>query len=223
MKRLIAMTLAATVLAAVAANVHADGPGAYRPRESRAAVTPEQTAIDAYNAGYTAIQQADRLAALAATATDERARKQAQRDAQQSYKDALKKFRAATRADPSMFEAHTYVGYANRKLGNHDDALQAYEQALQLNPDYPHAIEYQGEAFLGLNRIEEAKFNYLRLYGIAPAQADKLLAAMQEWLEFNKRTPPEGVDMNAVSAWIAQRLDEMPPARRNETPSAGSW
>lgn len=159
MPRSIAMILAATVLATVAGNVDADGPGAYRPREQPPAATPEQAAIDAYNAGYAAIQRADQAENLAVTAADEDMRNQAQRDAQRSYKDALTKFGTATRADPSMFEAHTYIGYANRKLGRYTAALQAYAQALQLNPDYPHAIEYQGEAFLGLDRVDEAKFN----------------------------------------------------------------
>lgn len=86
MKSLIAIILAATALA-VAANVHADGPGAYRPQEKASTgVTPQLTAIEAYNAGYAVIQQADRLAGIAATATNESVRKEAQRNAQQSYK-----------------------------------------------------------------------------------------------------------------------------------------
>lgn len=222
MKRFIPMMLVATVLAAVAANVRADGPGAYRPREKPPAVTPEQAGIDAYNEGYAAIQRADHAENLAATATDETARQQAQRDAQRAYGDALKKFDAATRADPAMFEAHTYIGYANRKLGRYADALQAYTRALRLNPDYPHAIEYQGEAFLGLNRLDEAKFNYLRLYGIAPAQADKLLAAMQKWIETHSQAPPGDVDMEGFSSWVSQRRAAT-PAHGNEPGSTGSW
>ena len=78
-----------------------------------------------------------------------------------------------------MHEAYTYLGYANRKLGRYDEALHAYEQALKINPDTPYAIEYQGEAFLGLNRIDEARFNFLRLYALDQHQAAKLLQAMQ--------------------------------------------
>ena len=202
LKKLLCALCAATVLLTVAASVHADGPGAHRPREKPPAVTPEQTApeqtaIDAYNKGYAAIQRAEHEASVAAATTDENTRQQAQLDAQRSYKDALAQFSAAIGADPSMFEAHTYIGYANRKLGRYQTALKAYSQALRLNPDYPHAIEYQGEAFLGLNRIDAAKFNYLRLYGIAPAQADKLLAAMQQWVECQS-----AVAVLRVSTWM---------------------
>ena len=61
-------------------------------------------------------------------------------------------------------------GYANRKLGRYDESLSAYDQALKINPDTPHAIEYQGEAFLALNRVDEARFNFLRLYALDQQQ-----------------------------------------------------
>jgi tetratricopeptide (TPR) repeat protein len=80
-----------------------------------------------------------------------------------------------------MYEAHTYIGYVNRKLGNHVEALGAYDTALRLKPDYARAIEYQGEAYLALDRFEDAKRNYLRLYALDQAQADTLLSAMHDW------------------------------------------
>ena len=90
--------------------------------------------------------------------------------------------------------------------------------ALRINPDYPHAIEYQGEAFLGLNRLHQAKFNYLRLYAIAPALADKLLRAMRHWIEQNSAKPPDGVDAEAFAAWVATR-----PSLPENTKQSGSW
>ena len=85
------------------------------------------------------------------------------------------------------------------------EALHAYEQALKINPDTPHAIEYQGEAFLGLNRIDEARFNFLRLYALDQQHAAKLLQAMQAWVEANKAKPPAGIDVPALAAWIAEK------------------
>ncbi|MET0659091.1 MAG: tetratricopeptide repeat protein [Steroidobacteraceae bacterium] len=177
----------------------ADGPGAYRSSESSSApgLTKEQRAIEAYNEGYTLIQRADE----SAKAADESATK----DAQKAYKAALKKFNAAVKLDPSMHEAHTYLGYANRKLGNYDESLKAYAEALRLNPSYPQAIEYQGEAFLGLNRIDDAKTNYLRLYALDRPQAHKLLRAINQWTETNAAQPPANVDVNALRAWVTER------------------
>ena len=175
-----------------AGDVRADGPGAYRPKEPSALANPEQGAIDAYNEGFAIIRQAE----LPGTTQD---------DARKAYKDALAKFELAAQRDSSMHEAFTYIGYANRKLGDYPKALDAYEKALRINPDYPHAIEYQGEAFLGLNRLDEAKFNYLRLYAIAPTQADKLLDAMQRWVAQNSAKAPTGVDAQTFAAWVATR------------------
>ena len=114
-----------------------------------------------------------------------------------------------------MHEAYTYLGYANRKLGRYEESLQAYGQALKINPNTPYAIEYQGEAFLALNRIAEAQFNFLRLYAVAPDHAAKLLQAMNAWVEANKAMPPAGIDVPALAAWIAEKaaglkMDERP-------------
>jgi tetratricopeptide (TPR) repeat protein len=187
----------------------ADGPGSYRPRERASTpavtLTDELKAIDAYNAGYAFIQRADHHEGLAAAATSGADRAAAGRGVREAYEGSLQHFSNAVRLDPSMHEAWTYLGYANRKLGRHSDALEAYAQALSINADYPHAIEYQGQAFLGLNRIDEAKFNYLRLYALNQAQAHKLLRAMRAWTDAHAAAPPSGVDVAALQTWIAER------------------
>lgn len=187
-------------LAAVTA-AYADGPGAYRPKASAPSVLLEERAIDAYNLGYAAIQSADHLIALTEATSDSNERQQTQRSARVSYEKALKHFEQAVRIDPSLYEAFTYLGYANRRLGRYPQALAAYEQALKLNAEYSYAIEYQGEAFLGLNRVDDMRFSYLRLYALDKAQAKKLLLAMQRWL---KHSPP-GMDTTDFAAWVEER------------------
>lgn len=117
-----------------------------------------------------------------------------------------------------MHEAYTYLGYANRKLGRYDESLKAYEQALNINADTPYAIEYQGETFLALNRIDEARFNFLRLYALDQQQAAKLLQAMHAWVETNKAKPPAGIDVPALAAWVADRA-----ATLKTVPGENSW
>lgn len=196
-------------LATIAAPIQADGPGAYRPpaRPTVPATLSEESAIDAYNQGYAKIQKADHSQALAAAASSAKEKSEAERAARNYYQEALPHFREAIRLDGVMHEAYTYLGYANRKLGNHAEALEAYGQALRIFPDYTHAIEYQGQAFLGLNRLDEARFNYLRLYALNKGQAAKLLQAMREWVESHKGTQLEGVDANDFAEWVARRSE----------------
>lgn len=196
--------LAVIALGAVTV-AYADGPGGYRPKDRGAAPVSEQGAIDAYTAGYASILRAEHAENLAAASAHEAERKVALGDAQKAYRASLPNFAAAVRLDSSMDEAYTYMGYANRKLGRYDEALHAYEQALKINPDTPHAIEYQGEAFLGLNRIDEARFNFLRLYALDQYEAAKLLQAMRAWVAANQAKPPPGIDVPALAAWVAEK------------------
>ena len=221
MKRTLAPFAALLWLITTAAPVHADGPGAFRPpaRSARPPALSEQSAIDAYNQGYAAIQRADHSQALAEASSAESEKTEAERAARDSYQESLRHFKEAVRLDGSMHEAYTYLGYANRKLGKHAKALEAYAQALRIFPDYPYAIEYQGQAFLGLNRLDEARFNYLRLYALSKGQAAKLLQAMRAWVESHKNAELDGVDVAGFADWVARRSE----LTRDDVPSNSSW
>lgn len=177
------------------------------------------TATDAYGEGYAAIERATRLDHDAAAAVDERTRNAARAEAALSYEDALRAFERAVVAEPTMYEAHTYIGYANRKLGRHELALAAYEKALDLKPDYSRAIEYQGEAFLGLDNFDATKRNYMRLYALDAEQADKLLRAMHVWAEERRHAPGQVPQdqLQRAAAWLATR--PMPTATHANEPT----
>lgn len=206
---------------ATAAPAHADGPGAVRPPAQPSSAKPvlsEVRAIEAYNLGYAAVHRADHATALAEASSAPDEKRRSLRTAADQYEESLRHFEEAVRLDAYLYEAFTYLGYANRKLGRHTRALEAYEHALELNPDYSYAIEYQGQAYLGLNRIEEARLNYLRLYALNKGQAKKLLQAMQSWLESHKGAAPAGIDVDALAAWVEQRAE----LTRND-PAAAAW
>jgi tetratricopeptide (TPR) repeat protein len=216
-RRLAVAMTAAVLLASTLAR--ADGPGAYRSRliEGATPATP-QGAIDAYTAGYASILRAEHAENLAAASSGERDRAAARKEASRAYGAALESFASAVKLDASMHDAYTYMGYANRKLGRYEPALHAYERALQIEPELARAIQYQGEAFLGLNRLDDARFNYLRLYALDRAQADKLLLAMQAWVETKRSKPPKHVDFDGFAAWVADRL-----ASTQVDTSRGRW
>ncbi len=85
--------------------------------------------------------------------------------------------------------------------------MQAYDYALSLEPSYAEAIEYRAEAYLGLNRIEEAKQAYVELFGHDRAKADELLDAMKQWVQ-KRREQPDGLDgavVDGFAGWVSER------------------
>ncbi len=115
-----------------------------------------------------AVEKADELFADAARQTDARKQKKALDKARKTYSTALRKFAQAIELQSGMYQAWNYLGYSQRKLGNYQDALIAYDRALSIKPGYAEAIEYRGHAYLGLNRLSEAKESYLALYRQQP-------------------------------------------------------
>ena len=182
--------IAIFLIATTSFPVLAEKPRGYtaHPIDAESAYT--QRARDAYAAGTWTIEELEQ----STSDTNE---------LQRGYERALRAFKEAVTAEPDMYEAHAYIGYANRKLGRYEPALRAYDASLELKPDYVYAIEYQGEAYLGLNDFRRARFNYLRLYALDTTLAAKLLDAMRSWL----MTPAaaKSADFIAARDWIESR------------------
>jgi tetratricopeptide (TPR) repeat protein len=172
--------------------------------DSRAPRSPEDQARDHYNGGVRLVEKADELGTDATHQADDRKKQKVAAKSTQSYANALKKFTRATELNPSMYQAWNYLGYTNRKLGNFEGALAAYDRALRLKPDYAEAIEYRGHAYLGLNRLSEAKEAYLSLYSANRKLAAQLLAGMQEWVGAH-RADTGGLDVDSFAAWVNER------------------
>jgi len=154
-----------------------------------------QHAKDAYAAG---IWTLDEIAVTDAKASE---------TTQPIYERAQAAFEEAVRAEPAMYEAHTYLGYIHRKLGRFDKSLEAYATALKLKPDYVYAIEYQGEAYLALGDFDRARINYLRLYALDQEQAKKLLDAIDAWVSTDDDSSASGKEI--ARAWVAARREQM--------------
>ena len=172
-------------------------------------MTPEQQAAMHYNNGLKAQEKADKLGREAAAATDPKARDKAQSKSQKAYENARSDFQNAIKKDAEMYEAHGALGYVKRRLGDFSGSLESYDRALALKPTYTPAIEYRGEAYLGLGRIEDAKTAYMQLFSADRKRADELSAAMTRWVEA-KQKDPAGVDTKAIeefSSWLNQRLE----------------
>lgn len=220
MNRAVKLFAMAACTALVAVQATADAPPQFEPRRN-AEAGYSAAALDAYDRGYVLLERATRFDHDAAEAMTDRARQEAMRGAAEAYQEALDAFEQAVRAEERMYEAHTYIGYANRKLGRYERALSAYARALEIKPDYARAIEYQGEAYLGLDRFEDAKFNYLRLYALDAEQAGKLLDAAARWLA-HREQDPRGMSKEALAAaaaWLKARRPAQATARTDaDTP-----
>jgi tetratricopeptide (TPR) repeat protein len=176
------------------------------PARMEAPPSPEEQAKRAYNSGLDALKKADALEATAAKETDKK-RDKAQAKAQKAYSRARDKFQEATELSPRLAEAWNSLGYSQRKLGSHAAALAAYDQALSLKPGYAEALEYRGEAYLGLNRVEDAKQAYLDLFAANRMLSQQLLTSMKSWIETRRQSPGD-VDAATISdleKWIQER------------------
>jgi tetratricopeptide (TPR) repeat protein len=203
--------LAMTLLLAAACTAFGAGGGDMPSRpmggDYKSPPSPEEQARGTYNLGVRNVEKADGLSLDAARQTDAKRQAKAAGKAKDLYASALKKFMRATELNPSMHEAWNYVGYTNRKLGNYEAALTAYDRALKLKPGYPEAIEYRGHAYLGLNRLSEAKEAYLALFGGNRKLAAQLLTAMQAWVGEHRGNPTgvDGPSLDAFASWVNER------------------
>ena len=168
--------------------------------------SPQDQARSAYNDGVRYVKKADKAQAAALEAKDDGKKAKQAKEAQELYAKALDSFKQAASLDFSMPEAWNYVGYTSRKLGHYDDALAAYDKALSLKPGYTDALEYRGEAFLGVNRVSDAQQAYLDLYAGDRALAGKLLSAMKGWLATQRANPAgTAINLDDVDKWIQER------------------
>jgi tetratricopeptide (TPR) repeat protein len=56
------------------------------------------------------------------------------------YREAIAAYQAVLKRDPRNVDAITHLGVILAVAGHHDDALQAFDRALEIDPDYAHAL-----------------------------------------------------------------------------------
>jgi tetratricopeptide (TPR) repeat protein len=201
--------VAAAGLMAGVAFAHGGGPsggGGSMPSAAGNA-RPEDIAKAAYNAGVHNIKKAEDCDAEAAKAGTPQKSAKAAEKAQKFYQKAAEQFVDAVGAAPTMYQAWNYLGFAKRHLGDYEDSLGAYAKALELNPNYPDAIECRGEAYLGLNKLDAAKEAYMNLFRDSRPLADELMGSMQHWTEA-RRKDAQGVsseEIEAFAKWLNER------------------
>ena len=185
------------------------------------AADPRALAMDAYKRGLKARDKAWEYEEKAAAATG-LDREKLMKKAGKEYEKAIRAQRSAIRHDPQLYQAHSSLGYALRKTGDYEASLAAYDTALELNSRYTEAIEYRAEAYLGLNRLDEAKEAYMELFRDDRERADELMEAMRSWVEERERDAA-GLDVAVIegfSGWVRERSQL---AEQTGGTSGGAW
>jgi len=90
------------------------------------------------------------------------------------WKAAEAAFRAATARQATFADAWNELGFALRNQGRYAESLDAYAEALRLRPDFPEALEYLGEAYVKMGRLDDARRVLDRLRPLDPARAREL-------------------------------------------------
>lgn len=80
-----------------------------------------------------------------------------------NYTAALPLLQQVVAKDPRNADAYNLMGYATRKSGDANGSLRYYTTALQIDPKHLGAHEYIGEAYLMLDRPQEAEQHLARL------------------------------------------------------------
>ncbi len=93
---------------------------------------------------------------------------------EEDYKSALKTLKKYTKSKKKDADGWTLLAFTNRKLKNYSEAESLYTKALNLDPDNKVAIEYQGELFVELGRLEEANANLAKLRELCPSSCEEL-------------------------------------------------
>jgi len=199
--------LAAVVtLTLFAASALASGPS---PSQSSAMQSrdPHEAAVAFYNSGERQLEKATKANADLKANTDPSKEDGLKSRLNKSLENAAADFNRAVKSESTLYQAYSELGFCLRKLGRYDESLQAYDKALSIEPRWAPAIEYRAEAYLGLNRVDEAKAAYTTLFGGDRARADILFDSMKQWVA-EHRVNANGVDAGQIDTfakWVDER------------------
>ena len=84
-----------------------------------------------------------------------------------------------------FFQALQIAHLDIQSLKNYSEAESLYAKALNLDPNNKIAIEYQGELFVELGRMEEANANLAKLRALCPNSCEEL-EMLKEYISGNK-------------------------------------
>jgi tetratricopeptide (TPR) repeat protein len=170
-------------------------------------VKPDKAAAKAYAAAMKSMGKAKELEDTIAKTTDPDKKANAQQKLDDTYGRALEQFTDVLRNKNDMYDAWNKIGFIHLHFGAYRESIDDYNHALALKPDLQEAIERRGEAFMGVDHLDEAKAAYMDLFFHDRPRADQMMTTMQAWLQ-NHRAAANGVrtaDIDAFDKWLQER------------------
>ncbi|HEX9422867.1 MAG TPA: tetratricopeptide repeat protein, partial [Pyrinomonadaceae bacterium] len=89
-----------------------------------------------------------------------------------NYDNAIGYFETAANRNPRRADAWVQVGYCKVKLGKNEEAIRAYQHALQLRSDSEEIHNKLGDAYYYAGRMSEAIASYTRAAALRPGDPD---------------------------------------------------
>jgi tetratricopeptide (TPR) repeat protein len=168
---------------------------------------PDAAAKKFFNAGVKSLNRAREFEEVAAKATNPDKKANAMDKVGDAYNRALDLFTEALSNQGNMVEAWNYAGYVHLRLGAYSESIDDYNHTLALKPDLLEAVEHRAEAYLAVDRLDDAKAAYMNLFNHARPLADQLMVSMQKWLE-SHRVAANGMraaDIDSFDKWLRER------------------
>ncbi len=100
------------------------------------------------------------------------------------YEDAIRILEKLRRKEPDDPDVLNLLGYAHRKLGRLEPALELYLDALVIDPRHLGANEYLGELYLETGQLEMAEERLAELAAACPSgceERDELRQAIEAY------------------------------------------
>jgi tetratricopeptide (TPR) repeat protein len=88
------------------------------------------------------------------------------------FKGAIEKLKPLLQSNQHA-DVYNLMGYSLRKSGDLKQAATFYGKALDFDPNHKGALEYQGELFLEIGRIDQARTNLAKLAKLCPSGCEE--------------------------------------------------
>jgi tetratricopeptide (TPR) repeat protein len=183
---------------------------------------PDAAAKKAFKAGLKSLNRARELEDAAAKVTNPDKKADALDKVGDTYNRALDQFTEALSNKGDMVEAWNNVGFIHLRLGAYNESIDDYNHALALKADLLDAVEGRGEAYMAVDRLDQAKAAYMDLFNHSRPLADQLMASMQKWLE-SHRVAANGMraaDIDSFGKWLRERDEIAKPTAAAGAPAA---